>query len=65
MNIRLIVNLMGKALTFLGLFMILPLLWALYDQGPDRLAFIISIIITISCGLLIMWLVPEKRGDTL
>lgn len=60
MNIRLIVNLMGKALTFLGLFMILPLLWALYDQGPDRLAFIISIIITISCGLLIMWLVPEK-----
>ena len=60
MNIRLIVNLMGKALTFLGLFMILPLLWALYDQGPVRLAFIISIIITISCGLLIMWLVPEK-----
>jgi len=60
MNIRLIINLMGKALILLGLFMILPLLWALYDRGPDRLAFIISIIITISCGLLIIWLVPEK-----
>ncbi len=60
MNIRLIVNLMGKALVLLGLFMILPLLWAIYDQGPDRAAFIVSILITLSCGLLIMWLVPEK-----
>lgn len=33
MNMRLVINLMGKALVLLGLFMILPLLWALYDQG--------------------------------
>ncbi|MGI5926833.1 MAG: TrkH family potassium uptake protein [Thermacetogeniaceae bacterium] len=58
MNMRLVINLMGKALVLLGLFMILPLLWALYDQGPDRAAFIISILITLSSGLLITWLVP-------
>ncbi len=58
MNMRLVINLMGKALVLLGLFMILPLLWALYDQGPDRAAFIISILITLSSGLLIIWLVP-------
>lgn len=51
---------MGKALVLLGLFMILPLLWALYDQGPDRTAFFVSIMITLSCGFLSIWFVPEK-----
>ncbi|MGB4504885.1 MAG: TrkH family potassium uptake protein [Syntrophaceticus sp.] len=60
MNIRLVVNLMGKAMVLLGLAMVLPLLWAVYDQGPDRLAFIYSIIITLISGLIITIAVPQK-----
>jgi trk system potassium uptake protein TrkH len=60
MNIRLVINLMGKALVLLGLAMILPLLWAVYDQSPDRMAFIYSIVITLISGLVITTAVPQK-----
>lgn len=60
MNIRLVVNLMGKALVLLGLAMILPLLWAVYDQSPDRMAFIYSIVITLISGFVITLAVPQK-----
>lgn len=60
MNIRLVVNLMGKALIFLGLAMIFPLLWAVYDQGPDKMAFIYSIFITLISGFIVTLAVPQK-----
>lgn len=62
MNVRSVINLMGKALVILGLFMILPLLWAFCEQGPDRTAFIFSILITLCSGLLIIWFVPGRGG---
>lgn len=60
MNTRLVINLMGKALVFLGLTMVFPLLWAIYDQGPDKAAFIYSIIITLVSGLAVILAVPGK-----
>lgn len=60
MNIRLVINFLGKALVFLGLFKIFPLLWAVFDQGPDRMAFIYSIVITLISGLIITIAVPQK-----
>ncbi|HBG21730.1 MAG: potassium transporter TrkG [Syntrophaceticus sp.] len=62
MNIRLVVNLMGKALIFLGLAMLFPLLWAVYDQGPDKMAFLYSIIITLISGIIMILAVPQ-RGE--
>jgi len=62
MNIRLVLNLMGKALVFLGLAMLFPLFWAVYDHGPDQTAFIYSMIITLISGLLIT-LASPKQGE--
>jgi hypothetical protein len=52
MNIRLVVNLMGKALVFLGLAMVFPLLWAVYDQGPEKMAMWLVWVLT---SLNLMW----------
>jgi trk system potassium uptake protein TrkH len=60
MNIRLVVNLMGKALVFLGLAMVFPLLWAVYDQGPEKMAFLYSIIITLISGIIVVMAVPQQ-----
>jgi trk system potassium uptake protein TrkH len=60
MNIRLVVNLMGKALVFLGLAMVFPLLWAVYDQGPDKMAFLYSMVITLISGIIVVMAVPQQ-----
>jgi trk system potassium uptake protein TrkH len=60
MNIRLVVNLMGKALVFLGSAMVFPLLWAVYDQGPDTMAFLYSMIITLVSGIIVILAVPQQ-----
>lgn len=62
MNIRLLVNLMGKALILLGLAMIFPQLWAVYDQGPDQMAFFYSLLITLISGIMMIRVVP-RRGE--
>lgn len=62
MNIRLVVNLMGRCLIFLGLMMVFPLLWAVYYKGPDKTAMVYSIVITLASGLAVVLIAPAK-GD--
>ncbi|NPV27977.1 MAG: TrkH family potassium uptake protein [Firmicutes bacterium] len=62
MNISLVINLIGKSLIFLGLTMIFPLFWAIYYQGPDQFALLFSIVITLTSGLVVCYVVPAK-GD--
>ncbi|MCW3489615.1 TrkH family potassium uptake protein [Dethiobacter alkaliphilus] len=46
----------GTLLMYLSFAMVVPLLWALWDQGNDRAAFLISILATLAIGRLLMYL---------
>lgn len=60
MNIQLVINLLGRCLICLGTIMVLPLLWAVYYQGPDQTALFYSIVITLISGLVVFSVTPKK-----
>ncbi len=58
--------LIGIMLLFLALTMVFSLLWSIFEQGPDRLAFIKAIIITAVTGFLLFWFSgPAKENREL
>jgi len=50
-----LIYLIGIMLLFLALTMVFSLLWSLFEQGPDSLAFIKAIVITAVTGFLLFW----------
>jgi trk system potassium uptake protein TrkH len=40
--------------------MVFPLLWAVYDQGPDKMAFLYSMVITLISGIIVVMAVPQQ-----
>jgi trk system potassium uptake protein TrkH len=61
MHFRLIIHSVGTVLLLLALTMVLPLFWAVKDQSPGVMAFLISILITAGLGLLLKMVKPA--GD--
>jgi trk system potassium uptake protein TrkH len=62
MRLNVVINALGYLLIILGGAMLLPLLWALYYNGPDIKAFIITSFITIITGLILLKLTPPTEG---
>ncbi|MFW0858611.1 MAG: TrkH family potassium uptake protein [Dehalococcoidia bacterium] len=61
MRFKSVLHYLGMVLTILGLCMLLPLAFALYYGGGDSLAFVLSIVVTISTGLILWHLVPRGK----
>ncbi len=56
--------LLGIMLLFLALAMLLPALWAVAEQGPDRLAFLKSILLTaVAGGALYFYFLPSRGSE--
>lgn len=56
--------LLGIMLMFLALMMLFPALWSVLEQGPDRLAFLQSIILTSILGfVLYLVFLPSRAGE--
>ncbi len=53
MRIRLVLHYLGLVVVLVGLFMLLPLAFCIYHQEPDALAFAISTVISLVCGVLL------------
>lgn len=63
MRIKVVLHYLGLLIAIIGLTMLLPLLWSLFNNGEDASAFAISIAISLSSGLLLWLLLPVKgRG---
>ncbi|MCL0091135.1 TrkH family potassium uptake protein [Dehalococcoidia bacterium] len=63
MRFKPVFHYLGMVLTILGLSMLLPLAFALYYGGGDSLAFVLSLVATISTGLILWRLIPrDKEG---
>ena len=63
MRFKPVFHYLGMVLTVLGLCMLLPLALALYYGGGDSLAFVLSLLATISTGLILWRLIPrDKEG---
>ena len=52
MHFRLIIHSLGTIILLLALTMVLPLFWAIKDQSPGVMAFVVSILVTAGVGLL-------------
>ncbi|MCL0089749.1 TrkH family potassium uptake protein [Dehalococcoidia bacterium] len=61
MRFKPVFHYLGMVLTVLGLSMLLPLAFSLY-YGEDTLALILSLIFTISTGLILWRLIPRDKG---
>jgi trk system potassium uptake protein TrkH len=62
MRIKVVLHYLGLLITSIGLTMLMPLLWSLFNNGDDTSAFSISIAITLVSGLLLWRLLPAKDG---
>jgi len=61
MRFKPVLHYLGMVLTVLGLCMLLPLAFALFHGGADSLAFVLSLVVTISTGLLLWRLIPRGK----
>ncbi len=61
MNTALVLNLTGAVLLFSSSFMLVPLLTALFQKGPDQSAFVTSFIISLCSGLLLYFLTKNQK----
>ncbi len=61
MRFKSVFHYLGMVLTILGLCMLLPLAFALYYGEADSRAFILSLVITISTGLILWRLIPRGK----
>ncbi len=55
--------LLGILLLFLALALCLSALWAVVEQGPDRLAFLWAIVLTAAVGLFLYWFFSPSKED--
>jgi trk system potassium uptake protein TrkH len=62
MNYRLVLNIMGKLITIVGLSMIVPLLWDLWQDEGVVIPFLYSLIITVGIGAVLSIFV-KPSGD--
>ena len=58
MRIKIILHYLGLLIAVLGLFMLLPLAFSLYYGEPDTQAFAVSMVISLTFGLLLWRLTP-------
>lgn len=56
MKWRKILYLLGSLLLYLSFAMVVPLLWSMWDRGPDRIAFSVAIMASLVVGRLLMYL---------
>ncbi len=63
MNFNTIFKMLGYFLFYLGLTMLIPLLWSFYEGGPSQLAFAITMFITIALGLMLKNLIKADEHD--
>ena len=61
MRIKVVLHYLGLLIASIGLAMLLPLLWSLFNNGTDTSAFAISIAISLGSGLLLWRLLPVKE----
>jgi trk system potassium uptake protein TrkH len=61
MRIKVVLHYLGLLIASIGLTMLLPLLWSLFNNGTDTSAFAISIAISLGSGLLLWRLLPVKE----
>lgn len=61
MRIKVVLHYLGLLIAIIGLTMLLPLLWSLFNNGTDTSAFAISIAISLGSGLLLWRLLPVKE----
>ncbi len=61
MRIKVVLHYMGLLIASIGLTMLLPLLWSLFNNGADTSAFAISMAISLGSGLLLWRLLPVKE----
>lgn len=54
MRVRVVLYLIGSVLLYLAFAMLAPLLWAMWEHGPDRIAFSIAIVTTLVSGWLLI-----------
>ena len=47
--------LLGSLLLYLSFAMLVPLLWAMWDRGPDRIAFSVAVMASLAVGRLFMY----------
>lgn len=58
MHFRLIIHSVGTVVLLLALAMVFPLFWAVKDQSPGIMAFVVSILITAGVGLVLKMVRP-------
>ncbi|MCJ7769006.1 MAG: TrkH family potassium uptake protein [Dehalococcoidales bacterium] len=61
MRIKVVLHYLGLLIAIIGLTMLLPLLWSLFNNGTDTSAFAISIAISLGSGFLLWRLLPVKE----
>ena len=63
MRIKVVLHYLGLLIAIIGLAMLLPLVWSLFNNGTDTPAFAISMAISLGSGLLLWRLLPvTERG---
>lgn len=62
-NLLLVLRVIGWLLMIESVFMVAPLITAFVTHGPDRLAFIITISVTLASGAALTFLLPKTRFD--
>ncbi len=61
MRIKVVLHYLGLLIAIIGLTMLLPLGWSLFNNGTDAPAFAISMAISLGAGLLLWRLIPVKE----
>ena len=62
MRIKVVLHYLGLLIAIIGLAMLLPLVWSLFNNGTDTPAFAISMAISLGSGLLLWRLLPVTKG---
>ncbi|OWZ84989.1 TrkH family potassium uptake protein [Natranaerobius trueperi] len=63
MNTKNIVKMLGYFLFYFGLTIIIPLLWSIFDDGPGKMAFSLTMIFTVSLGWVLKIFVNADEED--
>jgi len=63
MNIRVVLNFVGRVLIFIGIFMCLPVLASLYYKGDDLFALLTGVLVCTASGIVLVFLFHGAKGD--
>jgi len=61
MRIKVVLHYLGILIAIIGMAMLLPLVWSLFNGGSDTPAFAISMAISVGTGLLLWRLIPMRE----